>query len=238
MCPPLWAVAPHLFTTRHLSTGADSSRPDPAYDSVARALGVSRVAYARQVHGASVYVPEGGGPLGPPEADILLTTDPEQAVLVRVADCVPLLMADWKTGAVAAVHAGWRGTRAGASVAAIDALRARYGTAPTDVVVAIGPSIGPCCYQVGEDVRAAFVAAGVGGADRWFQPDGDWWRLDMWAANRDQLVGAGVPPAQIHIAEECTATSLDRYYSFRREGAAAGRLLAVIRPAGRHGPHC
>jgi len=140
---------------------------------------------------------------------------------------------------VAAVHAGWRGTAARAAVAALEALEREFGTKPGDVVAAIGPSIGPCCYEVGSELVDAFAAAGHERylIDRWFlapaPPRGSSerprLRLDVNGANRDQLLLAGVPEEQIHSSGLCTAMHLDVLTSYRAEKATAGRLAAVIR---------
>jgi YfiH family protein len=161
------------------------------------------------------------------------------AVAIRVADCVPLLVADRVRGVVAAVHAGWRGTAARAAVAALDALDREFGTRPADVVVAIGPSIGPCCYEVGSELVDAFAAAGHERhvIDRWFlapaPPRGSreraTLRLDVAGANRDQLILAGVPEEHIHSSGLCTAMHLDVLTSYRAEKEHAGRLAGVIR---------
>jgi YfiH family protein len=164
--------------------------------------------------------------------------------VIRAADCVPLLMADRRSGVVAAVHAGWRGTAAGVAIAAIETLGREFGTRPEDVVVAIGPAIGPCCYEVGTDVVDAFASAGHGRhlIDRWFRsppvgrggfrpvPDaaGAKVRLDVPGANRDQLILAGVPEENIHAAGLCTAMHLDVLTSYRAEKEHAGRIAGVI----------
>jgi hypothetical protein len=234
-CRPLDDLAPHLFTTRQLSL---SSAAD--YLQLARAVGVDRVVTLTQVHGATVVVVQRGAPAPaePPEADALVSNSPEVAVAVRAADCVPMLMADRVTGAVAAVHAGWRGTAARAAVAALNAMEREYGTHPTNVIVAIGPSIGPCCYQVGSDLVDAFAAAGHERylIERWFStpppPRGSderpQLRLNVAGANRDQLVLAGVPEGQIHDAGLCTAMHLDVLTSYRAEKENAGRIGGVI----------
>ena len=169
-----------------------------------------------------------------PEADAFVSDRADVAVAVRVADCVPLLMADRARGVVAAVHAGWRGTAARAAVAALDALDREFGTKPADVVVAIGPSIGPCCYEVGSELVDAFAAAGHERhlIDRWFlapaPPRGSRerpkLRLDVAGANRDQLILAGVPEEHIHSSGLCTAMHLDVLTSYRAEKENAGRL--------------
>jgi len=152
--------------------------------------------------------------------------------VVRSADCVPLLIADARTGAVGAVHAGWRGTAARTAVAAIDEMQRQFGSQPADLVVAIGPAIGPCCYEVGPDVVDAFAAAGHERylIDRWFMTPRDrGMRLDLPGSNRDQLILAGVPEQNIHACGLCTAMHLDILTSYRAERSAAGRIAGAIR---------
>jgi YfiH family protein len=235
-CGPLGEIAPHLFTTRLL----DASSPDQVR-TLAAAVGARDVAMAKQVHGRSVIVTRDGPPAPDtqPEGDVLVSSSAASAVAVRVADCVPLLMADRARGVVAAVHAGWRGTAVRAAVAAVDALAREFGTSPADLVVAIGPSIGACCYDVGTELVDAFAAAGHERylIDRWFQSpppargstDRPGLRLDIAGANRDQLVLAGVPEEQIHASGLCTAMYTDVLTSYRREKEKAGRLLGIIR---------
>lgn len=224
-CMPLDAIAPHLFTTRHL---------DPV--TAAAALGVAdeRVWQLTQVHGDAFVVAEGIAPAVRPEADALITTDRSVALAVRAADCVPLLMADPRTGAVAAVHAGWRGTAAKVGREALEAMVEAFGTRPSDVVAAIGPAIAPCCYEVGPDLVDAFAAAGHERhlIDRWFQVRRDGkLRLDVPGANRDQLVLGGVAEENVHVANLCTAMNVDVLTSYRAEKERAGRIAGVIRPA-------
>lgn len=242
-CRPLEEVAPHLFTTRRLELSAGGWRQ------LAESVGARQVATLSQVHGAAVaVVRRDGTPFDRaqgrpfetrPEADALVSDDPEVAIAVRAADCVPVLMADRGTGVVAAVHAGWRGTAARAAVAAIEALGREFGTRPADVVAAIGPSIGPCCYEVGSALVDAFAAAGHERylIDRWFSTprvegglgERPALRLDIAGANRDQLVLAGVPEPQIHLSGLCTAMHLDILTSYRAEKEKAGRMAGVIR---------
>jgi YfiH family protein len=229
---PLMRVAPHLFSSR------DASPPGvhaPDYQAIAGSLGMdaSDVVRVRQVHGRDVLVVREGDVIEPlAEADALVTTDPARVVSVRVADCVPILIADRGRRAVAAVHAGWRGTANGVVTAAVEALEA-LGIPASDLIAAIGPSIGPCCYQVDARVREDF-ARRYPGADSWFTPDGDArWRLDLWCANEAQLESAGVSAGSILRAATCTADGLSHWYSHRKEGAAAGRMVAAIRLAAR-----
>jgi hypothetical protein len=197
------------------------------------------VSWPRQVHGVAVAVVRRGEPAWPvdhrPDADIVVSDDPQRVIAVQIADCVAMLLADARTGAVGAAHAGWRGSAQGVARTAVAAMREHFGTRPRDLVVAMGPSIGPCCYEVGEEVRRAFLQAdGHGGAvDNWFSPGaGGRPHLDLWRANRDQLLEAGILPAHVHRADLCTATHGDMFFSYRVEGAAAGRMVAAIRAAG------
>ena len=239
-CRPLESLAPHLFTTRQLQLTSQG------YADLAAALGAERVATVTQVHRADVVIVRRGAAsvAGATEADVLAGDDPSTALAVRAADCVPLLMADGKRGVVAAVHAGWRGTVARAAVAGLDALVREFGTDPQDVIVAIGPNIGPCCYEVGPELVDAFAAAGHERylISRWFATPparrgtfpatatAPTLRLDVAGANRDQLVLAGVPEDQIHLAGLCTAEHLDVLTSYRVEKEKAERIAGVIRP--------
>lgn len=235
-CRPLAAIAPHLFTTRLL----DVSSREPLR-SLAASVGARDVATVRQVHGRTVIVVRDGRPAAEaqPEGDVLVSSSAESAIAVRVADCVPLLMADQARGVVAAVHAGWRGTAARAAVAGVEALGREFGTRPADLVAAIGPCIGACCYDVGTELVDAFAAAGHERylIDRWFQSPPPargsqarpGLRLDIAGANRDQLVLAGVPEDQIHLSCLCTAMHLDVLTSYRAEKQDAARLLGIIR---------
>jgi YfiH family protein len=223
-------MAPHLFSTREPS---EPPSPEPNYARVAAALGTREddLIRVKQVHGRAVIVVRPGDREDPaearPEADAIVSIDPDRAVAVRVADCVPVLLADSGHRLVAAVHAGWRGMAAGAIGAAIDAIAAN-GVKPADLVAAIGPSIGPCCYQVDQVVCDMFHQA-WSDCDAWFAPDGKTrWRLDLWSAARDQLLAAGVPREGVHIAAMCTAHQPDDFWSYRRDGAAAGRMVAAI----------
>jgi YfiH family protein len=233
-------VAPHLFTTRQLELSDRRSIGE-----LAASLGVRDVVMVHQVHGRNVVVVRDDAvPATRLEADALISDVRDVAIAVRAADCVPLLMADVRTGAVAAVHAGWRGTAAGAAAAAVNALAREFGTHADDLIVAIGPSIGPCCYEVGTELVDAFAAAGHERylIDRWFAArppargafrptaggDVPKLRLDVPGANRDQLILAGVREENIHLAGLCTAEHLDVVTPYRVEKEKAGRIAGVI----------
>ena len=188
-----------------------------------------------------------------PRADALAARVPGLLLGVQTADCVPILLADTRHRAVAAVHAGWRGTLARIAVKALGRMRMEFGTRPQDVVAAIGPAIGRCCYEVGSEVARAFAMQFPAAAD-WF--DGPFeqlshgeeplwlpWltmmppghvpppprvQLDLRAANRWQLADAGVPESQIDVSDLCTACRPDLLFSYRQEGAKTGRMMAAI----------
>lgn len=231
---PLSTWAAHLFTTRELafreSVDADTRR-------IADALSVqpSDVVRVRQVHGRVVRMLSAGDTWAePPAADAVISTDPTRAIAIHVADCVPILIADRERRLVAAVHAGWRGTAAGITGATLEAIHS-LGVSARDLVAAVGPSIGPCCYQVDQRVRDAFLSV-TPDAVPWFLEDGAGrWKLDLWAANTAALVQAGVPAEAIHVARICTADHLEDCFSYRREGAGTGRMAAVIRLDGAAG---
>ena len=145
---------------------------------------------------------------------------------------MPLLIADRRLGAVAAVHAGWRGTAGGIAGAAVSHLKSVYGSRAGDLMAALGPSIGPCCYSVGEELVGAFERNGHGASvERWFLR-GPGVRLDLWRANREQLEAGGIPATAVFVSGLCTACHPEWFYSYRREGRAAGRLVGFIRTVG------
>lgn len=236
----LATIAPqHAFTTRVLRFRDDTAEAD--WDELARRLEISadRVVRVSQVHGrrvvvidppASPWPHDGGHGRDPIEADAIVCTDPGLAIAVRVADCVPILIADASHRVVAAVHAGWRGTCAGVATATIEAIDELQIPA-SDLVATIGPSMGGCCYQVDEKVRMAFLSM-TPDAVEWFAEDGPGhWKLDLWKANVDQLTAAGVPAGNIHVMGVCTKDDRARCWSYRMDGAGAGRMVAGIRIA-------
>ncbi|MBX3263682.1 MAG: laccase domain-containing protein [Labilithrix sp.] len=189
---------------------------------------------AMQVHGARLLV-AGGDPAATLalEADALAAEPGTgHAVAVRVADCVPVLLADPATGRVAAAHAGWRGVEAGVVGASARHLLGASGAGPASgLVAAIGPSIGPCCFEVGGDVADRIVRASSPSAlDRRV---GEKAFVDLRAAVRAQLVELGLADDAVDDVPSrgrsgCTRCDRERYYSYRRDGDASGRLLGVI----------
>jgi hypothetical protein len=235
---PLLSDFRHGFTTR---AGGISAPPfdrlnlggalgdDPAHVAEnwrrlerATGLGFARV---RQVHGACV-VRAAAACEPAEEADVVLSTAEGVAACVSVADCVPVLLADPGTGAVAAVHAGWRGTLARAAAAAVAALGRDAGARADRLLAAIGPSIGPCCYEVSEDLAVRFRGE-IGEA---VVREGARPRVDLWGANARVLAAAGVREERIALLGRCTSCERELFFSHRRDAGRTGRQMAFIAP--------
>lgn len=179
-----------------------------------------RLLLLRQVHGTTIH----RGPWeGTPEGDGGVAA-PGLLVGIETADCLPVLVADVKRRVVGAAHAGWRGTAAGIANRLVETLIAD-GSSAADLRAALGPSIGGCCYEVGEDVRQAFGSAGDG-----VFRDGPRGRphLDLHRANTLQLLAAGLEPSALEAIDECTRCRADLYYSYRRDGAGTGRMVSYV----------
>lgn len=178
--------------------------------------------WLRQVHSNLVIVAGGRtGLLG--EGDALITNQAGTLLTVRTADCLPILICDVRNRAVAAVHAGWRGTVSGIAGATVEAMGREYGSRPEDLRAVIGPGIGECCFEVGPAVAGQFGT---------IFPERDdlnrRTRLDLAEANRRQLVAAGLQPEHMDVAAICTCCNKDVYESFRRDGEASGRMISGI----------
>ncbi len=183
---------------------------------------LARLATVHQVHGAAVALADGRAAeaLAATDADALVAAEPGRCVGVYTADCVPVLLDDGE-GRVAAAHAGWRGTVAGVAAAAVEALVSR-GARRDRIAAALGPSIGPCCFEVGADVAARFGRFAVA------RPGGARPHVDLWAANAAQLAAAGVPRERIDASPPCSMCDEERFYSFRRDGGSIGQMLSFI----------
>lgn len=242
-CKPLAPLAQHAFTTKQLALRGGPETQPLTWTQAAASVdaGLEQLMRVRQVHGTAVRVLK-KGEISPrdvaerPSADALASNAPGLVLSVQVADCVPILMADRKTGAVAAVHAGWRGTCAGVARAAVAAMAREFATNPSNLIAALGPSIGPCCYEVSNDVIEAFRFGGATDDEiaRWFaHTEAGSTRLDLWAANRDQLLASGLRAGDVQICRLCTQTHSDIFESYRANRERAGRMSALIRvPAG------
>ncbi len=203
----------------------------------------------RQIHSDRVLRLT-GPPDGRPEGDALITNRPGLLLVVRTADCLPVLLVDGPNRAAAAVHCGWRGTRSRILEKAVLAMESAFGTKPADLAAAMGPCIGPCCYEVGPEVRTSFERAGFparifaegrGGVGRDERgqgrevrvPHGSKSFLDLRAANVWLLGSVGVPRASIEGEAVCTRCDA-ALYSYRRDPGERRRLYNFIgiRPAG------
>ena len=188
-------------------------------------------------------------PAEPPHADALTTDTVGLLLSVQTADCVPILLVDPKKRAVAVIHAGWRGTLARIALKSVGRMIQEYGSKPSHLIAAIGPSIGPCCYEVGVELVTQFTAQFAEGAEyfdeartgdepnpiQWLnmkppghQPPPKNVRLDLRKANVSQLKSAGLRLANIYVSDLCTACNTGLLFSYRKEGPVSGRLLAAV----------
>lgn len=192
---------------------------------------------ACQIHSANVTVigeeDAGKGALDRetriPDTDALVTNRKDICLMVLSADCVPILLFDPVKQVIAAIHAGWRGTAAQIVVRTVECMREKYGSLPADIWAGIGPAIGKCCFEVEEDVASVFLrlfpeAAGIVSAG---QISGKY-QVDLWEANRQELLSSGIQAENIEVAGMCTVCHPDHFFSYRREGAKAGRFGAGI----------
>jgi len=177
-------------------------------------LDQAAMASLKQIHSDISFTAEKPGCVG--EGDALVTRVLGVAVSVRTADCFPILLADPQTRAVAAVHAGWRGTATGVVRASLARMHDEFGTKPENVYAAIGPGIGPCCYEVGTEVARLFGLPEAG-------------KLDLAVENRTQLIAAGIRPDRIELVGGCTFCNPTHFFSWRRDHDPAGRMISFIR---------
>ena len=195
----------------------------------------------RQVHSPTVRVVTAGEAetrTNLEEADGLMTAEPGTLLGIQTADCIPVLVADRKRKAVAAFHAGWRGTVRRIVESGVVQMRSEFGSEPQDLIAAIGPGIGQCCYRVGEEVRNAFTSEFSYAADLFGEKAGEKalpspgggvsLHLDLVEANRRQLLDAGVAVSAIAVLNECTSCRRYRYFSYRAERRFTGRMLSVV----------
>ncbi len=202
----------------------------------------------KQIHSDVIHLFD-AAPAEVCQGDASITNRPGLLLAVQTADCVPILLVDPKKRAVAAVHAGWRGTLARIVVKAVGQMQMHFNSKPADLLAAIGPSIGGCCYEVGTEVATQFLSQFLE-APEWFdefrtgdEPNPVQWLnmmppghqpppknvlLDLRKANRAQLLGAGLRAPNIFISDLCTACRRDLLFSYRKEGPESGRLMSVI----------
>jgi len=177
-------------------------------------LDQTAMASVKQIHSDVAFVARETGCVG--ECDALVTQTRGVAISVRTADCFPILLADPETRSVAAIHAGWRGTAAGVVRSSLDRMRSEFGTDPRNVFAAIGPGIGPCCYEVGVEVARQFGMKDAG-------------HLDLAVENANQLIAAGLQPDRIERVGGCTFCHATQFFSWRRDHDRAGRMISFIK---------
>jgi hypothetical protein len=179
-----------------------------------------------QIHSEIVHIVDAVPPERP-RGDALVADQAGLLLVIKTADCLPILLADRKRRAVAAVHAGWRGTRAGIVERAVGIMTDRFGVSSSDLLAAMGPCIGASCYEVGEDVRGEFLESGF--PSDLFVPTGrpGKFMFDLPGANALQLRIAGVPPEQIDLVDACTHCD-SGLYSYRRDRNTSDRLFSFI----------
>ena len=221
--------------------GDDAVHAATCFDRLCKHLRMNpaRVVMPHQVHGTRI-VKVTEATLCHPElqlegVDGLMTNLPEICLCISTADCVPLLLYDKRTQAVAAVHAGWRGTVSRIGVQALAAMHDAYGTLPPDVIAVIGPSIGPDAFEVGNEVYDQFRQAGFPMTQIAFRPPrkstnhhSTRWHINLWEANAWQLIRAGIPAVGITTTGICTFSHYQRFFSARRLGINSGRCLSGI----------
>ena len=190
----------------------------------------------QQVHGSKVMrVAEEHRGMGAREyesaiknTDALITNEPGLPLMLCFADCTPIMFLDPENGAIGIAHAGWKGTMEKIARKTLEAMGKEFGTEPSKCLAGIGPSIGPCCYEVGAEVEEACRRAFPDKSDKLLLQKGEKVRLDLWAANRLQLLEAGMLPGNIEMAEQCTACENPWYFSYRAAGGTTGRIAALI----------
>jgi YfiH family protein len=225
-------VSPAPWNSLNLGwmVGDEAARVEENYHRVANALGVRRqdLTTTWQVHGNKIMVADvhhRGTSLG--KADGIITNTPGIPLLQRFADCTPILLYDPVQQAVGIAHAGWQGVVARTAEAAVQAMQRHFGSQPAHMVAAVGPAIGPCCYEVGPEVIAA-IRQSQHHPETLLRPgdrDGHAY-LDMWQANARQLHEAGV--GTVAVAELCTACNTHRFFSHRGDHGQSGRFGAII----------
>lgn len=203
----------------------------------ALSLPLESLVVGQQVHGTDVAVvtrhDRGRGAKnqkdGIPHTDALVTNHHDVALMILVADCAAVLFHDPVNRAIGIAHGSWRGTVGGIGVKTVRTMVQTFGTHPQNLRAAISPSIGPCCYEVGDDVLSAFQPASP---DAWehfvVRQDNGSLHLNLWEAIRRQLMESGIPEDRIEIAAYCTACRTDLFYSHRREEGQTGRNGIVI----------
>ncbi len=234
----------YVFTTRRGASDLDHLDFDyrkegeidvaKSYERIASYFGVgtSNIYVPKQVHGSGVEIlrdyPSRSRMLGRVENDACVTDFSGLVLTVLTADCLPILMVDPKRKVVAAVHAGWRSTVLGISRLAVEKMVDSFGSDPKDIVVALGPAIGPCCYEVGLDVISSVKKAFPFSERYLFDIREGHANLDLAGLNSHILAESGISEKNIWLSGLCTSCHPDLFYSYRRDGEGTGRMMNAI----------
>jgi polyphenol oxidase len=185
-----------------------------------------------QVHGDDVFVIKPYGDYLPTDKalnyDAIVTTRQNLAICIKTADCVPIMIVDRVQKIIAAVHAGWKSTAAGIGAKVIRLLFERYNSNPQNLLVAVGPSIGPCCFEVDEETADSFRHQEDDEAFLYPAEKQKKWIVDLTEANRRQMINCGIPEDNIDLSNLCTSCRQDLFFSHRGSGGITGRQLNFI----------
>ena len=219
------------FNVTHYS-GDSQEHVQRCRQQLCRQLGIAddHLIVPRQVHGTRIQEVTAGNLSSPFEdTDALITRLHGVCIGVSTAECVPLLFYDKRTDAVAAAHAGWRGTEARIGALTLQAMCCAFGCVPENVECVVGPSIGPDAFEVGDEVYDAFALAGFPMDEIAFRaPDTQKWHIDLWRANVWQLTEAGMSEEHVHVSGICTYTHYSRFFSARRLCIQSGRIFTGV----------
>jgi len=192
-----------------------------AYLQKKHGVDIPRVFWRKQIHSDNILEARGGAGAskGCPDADAYITNEKNLPIAIRTADCVPIFIFDPLHRVIGLAHAGWKGTYKAIAAKTVQRMQEKYASQPSDLRIVLGPSIRECCYQVGEKFRDYFPAH--------VQDREGFLYADVISANRDQLLQAGVRPENILDSGICTCCNKD-YFSFRRDGPSAGRMISLM----------
>ena len=230
------SIAPYNSLNLGLHTADNPAHVLQNRTLLANEIGIAddKILYASQVHSGNVKVIDDedvaeGILKTNPETDAMVTDIPGICLMVMVADCVPVLLFDPVKNVIAVIHAGWRGTVQKIVSNTIAVMKTNYGSNPSNLIAAIGPSIGPCCYEVGEEVKLS-VSSSFGSTEGYLikQKESGKFNFDLWHSNHKQLIDKGLRTENIETAGICTKCNSDTYYSSRASGGITGRFAAGL----------
>ncbi|MBI5182354.1 MAG: peptidoglycan editing factor PgeF [Nitrospirae bacterium] len=218
----------HSFIIKQRDSGAETNGALKEIAAKALNLEKGQVATINQTHSDAVFIHNANSVNTTEGFDAHITNNSGIAIGVVTADCVPVLIVDKVKRVVAAVHAGWRGTLKRIAQKTVKSMAVNFGSRPQDMVAGIGPSIGLCCYEVDDEVAGPMKKEFKYAEKYTIYKMKNKWHLDLQSINKEQLVEAGLMEGNINTTELCTACHSDLFYSYRRDGAGTGRMMAVV----------